>query len=214
MIIVGIGGGTGAGKTTLATRIAERVGVGRVMIIHQDSYYLDRGDMPLSERRKVNFDHPDAFDMELLISQMEQLKSGQPIEQPVYDYRAHTRSPEERTIEPTDFVVLEGILVLQPPSLRRLVDIRIYVDAPDDVRFIRRLQRDMRERDRSVDEVVEQYHDTVRPMHLKFVEPTRAHADMIIPGAGDQNRAIESIVAMMDAAGRKERETHGRARNT
>jgi uridine kinase len=213
MIIVGIGGGTGAGKTTLAKRIAERVGTARVVIIHQDSYYLDRSDMPLSERRKVNFDHPDAFDMVLLTSQMQRLNSGQPISQPVYNYRTHTRSPETRTIEPTDFVVLEGILVLQPPSLRRLVDIRIYVDAPDDVRFIRRLQRDMCERDRSVDEVVEQYHDTVRPMHLKFVEPTRAHADIIITGAGDQDTAIKSIVAMMDAAGRKERETHGRARN-
>ena len=214
MIIVGIGGGTGAGKTTLARGIAERVGVGRVMIIHQDSYYVDRIDMPLSERRKVNFDHPEAFDMELLTSQMQLLKSGQPICQPVYNYRTHTRSPETRTIEPSDFVVLEGILVLQPPSLRRLLDIRIYVEAPDDVRFIRRLQRDMRERGRSVDEVVEQYRDTVRPMHLEFVEPTRAHADMIIQGADDQDRGIDSIVAMMDAAGRKERETHGRARNT
>lgn len=214
MIIVGIGGGTGAGKTTLAREMAERVGPGRVVIIYQDSYYLDRSDMPLSERRKVNFDHPDAFDMELLISQMQQLKSGQPISQPVYNYKTHTRSLEERTIEPSAFVVLEGILVLHPPRLRRLMDIRIYVDAPDDVRFIRRLQRDMRERDRTVDHVIEQYHDMVRPMHLKFVEPTRAHADMIIPGEGDQDKGIESIVAMMDAAGRKERETYGRARNT
>lgn len=214
MIIVGIGGGTGAGKTTLATGIAERVGAGRAVIIFQDSYYLDRSDMPLSERSKVNFDHPDAFDMELLISQMEQLKSGQPIEQPVYDYRAHTRSHETRTIEPTDFVVLEGILVLHPPRLRRLMDLKVYVDAPDDVRFVRRLQRDMRERDRTVDEVIEQYYDTVKPMHMKFVEPTRVHADMIVRGEGDQDRGLESLVAMMDAASRKERETYGRARNT
>ena len=214
MIIVGIGGGTGAGKTTLARGIAERVGAGRAVIIFQDSYYLDRSDMPLSERRKVNFDHPDAFDMELLISQMEQLKSGQPIEQPVYDYRVHTRSPETRTIEPTDFVVLEGILVLHPPRLRRLMDLRVYVDAPDDVRFIRRLQRDMRERDRTVDEVIEQYYDTVKPMYMKFVEPTRVHADMIVSGEGDQDRGIESLVSVMDAASRTERETYGRAGRT
>ena len=214
MIIVGIGGGTGAGKTTLARGIAERVGAGRAVIIFQDSYYLDRSDMPLSERRKVNFDHPDAFDMELLISQMEQLKSGQPIEQPVYDYRVHTRSPETRTIEPTDFVVLEGILVLHPPRLRRLMDLRVYVDVPDDVRFIRRLQRDMRERDRTVDEVIEQYYDTVKPMYMKFVEPTRVHADMIVSGEGDQDRGIESLVSVMDAASRTERETYGRAGRT
>jgi uridine kinase len=152
--------------------------------------------------------------MELLISQMEQLKSGQPIEQPVYDYRAHTRSPETRTIEPTAFVVLEGILVLHPPRLRRLMDLKVYVDAPDDVRLIRRLQRDMRGRDRTVDEVIEQYYDTVKPMHMKFVEPTRVHADMIVPGEGDQDRGIESLVAMMDAASRKERETYGRAGRT
>ena len=214
MIIVGIGGGTGAGKTTLAKAIAEHVGAGRAVIIYQDSYYLDRSDMPLSERRKVNFDHPDAFDMELLISQMERLKSGQPIDQPVYDYTSHTRSSETRTIEPSDFIMLEGILVLHPPRLRRLIDVRIYVEAQDDVRFIRRLQRDMRERDRTVDYVIDQYYDTVKPMHLKFVEPTRVYADIIVPGEGDQDKAIESIVAMMYATGPKERETHGRARST
>jgi len=209
MIIVGIGGGTGAGKTTLARGIAERIGAARAVIIFQDSYYLDRSDMPLSERKKANFDHPDAFDMELLISQMQQLKNGLPIDQPVYDYKTHTRSLETRTIEPSAVALLEGILVLHPPSLRRLMDLRIYVEAPDDVRFIRRLQRDMRERDRSVAEVIEQYYDTVRPMHLKFVEHTRAHADMIVYGEGDQDKAIGNVVAMMDAASRKERETHG-----
>ena len=209
MIIVGIGGGTGAGKTTLARAIAERVGAGRVVIIHQDSYYLDKSDMPLSERRKTNFDHPDAFEMELLTSQMELLRSGQPINQPIYNYKTHTRSPQTRTVEPSSLVVLEGILVLCPPRLREVMDLRIYVDASDDVRFIRRLQRDMRERNRTVDEVIEQYYDTVRPMHLKFVEPTQRHADMIIPGEGDQGKVVESVIARIDEANKKEREAHG-----
>ncbi len=209
MIIVGIGGGTGAGKTTLANGIAERVGAGQVQIILQDSYYLDRSEMPLGERKKANFDHPDAFDMKLLISQMQRLKNGLPIDQPVYNYKTHTRLLETRTVEPSCVALLEGILVLHPPSLRRLMDLRVYVEAPDDVRFIRRLRRDMRERGRTVDEVIEQYYDTVRPMHLKFVVPTQVHADVIVCGEGDQDEAIESVVAMMDAVSKRERESHG-----
>ena len=214
MRLVGIGGGTGAGKTTLARAIAKYVGAGRVVIIYQDSYYLDRSDMPVSERSKVNFDHPGAFDMELLISQMERLKSGQPINQPIYNYRTHTRSPHARTVEPKPFVVLEGILVLHPPKLRQLMDLKIYVDAPDDMRFIRRLQRDLRERARTVDNVIEQYFDTVRPMHLKFVEPTQNHADMIVVGEGGQDEVAADVVARIYAADRKEVETYGGARST
>jgi uridine kinase len=209
MSIIGIGGGTGAGKTTLAEGIVERMGATNVAIIHQDSYYLDRSDMPLSDRRKSNFDHPAAFDMGLLISHVRQLKQGRPIERPVYCYRTHTRSQDTVMVEPVSVVVLEGILVLYPPRLRRLLDLRIYVEAPADVRFIRRLRRDMRERNRTVDEVIEQYYDTVRAMHVKFVEPTRVYADMVISGDGGVDAAVESVLAAMPAASKMESETHG-----
>jgi uridine kinase len=204
MVFIGIGGGTGSGKTTLAQRIAEHFDPGQVAIIEQDSYYLDRSDMPLSERRKANFDHPNAFDVKLLISQMERLKSGRPVEQPVYCYRTHTRSGQTRTIEPCAVVALEGILVLHPAELRRLMDLMIYVDAPDDVRFIRRLQRDIRERGRTVEEVVEQYYDTVRPMHLKFVEPTRHYAALVVSGEGDQTATLRDALARVEVAFRKD----------
>ena len=214
MSIIGIGGGTGAGKTTLAQGIAERMGATNVAIIQQDSYYLDRSSMPLSDRRKSNFDHPAAFDMDLLVSHVEQLKQGRPIERPVYCYKTHTRLQGTVIVEPVSVVVLEGILVLHPPRLRRLLDLRIYVDAPADVRFIRRLRRDMRERNRTVDEVIEQYYDTVRPMHVKFVEPTRLYADMIISGDGGVDAAIESVLAGIARASGMERETHGGTRNS
>jgi len=213
MSIVGIGGGTGAGKTTLAEGIAERMGATNVAIIPQDSYYLDRSSMPLSDRRKSNFDHPAAFDMDLVISHVEELKQGRRIERPVYCYNTHTRSQDTVTIEPVSVVVLEGILVLHPPRLRRLLDLRIYVDAPDDVRFIRRLRRDMRERNRTVDEVIEQYYDTVRPMHVKFVEPTRVHADRVISGDGGVDAAVESVLAGIAAASGIERKTHDGTRD-
>ena len=213
-MFIGIGGGTGAGKTTLAEGIAARVGARRVAIIQQDSYYLDMSDMPLSERKKVNFDHPASFDMQLLISHVERLKRGQPIERPIYCYKTHTRSQETLVVEPRSIVVLEGILVLHSPRLRQLLDLKVYVDAPDDVRFIRRLRRDMRERNRTVDDVIEQYYDTVRPMHLKFVVPTRSQADMVISGESGEDEAVESVVAGMDTTNKREGETHGRARST
>ncbi len=214
MSIIGIGGGTGTGKTTLAEGIAERMGTTNVAIIQQDSYYLDRSSMPLSDRRKVNFDHPAAFDMNLLIWHVEQLKQGRPIERPVYCYKTHTRLKDTVTVEPVSVVVLEGILVLHPPRLRQLLDLKIYVDAPDDVRFIRRLRRDMQERNRTVDEVIEQYYDTVRPMHLKFIEPTRVYADMVISGDSGVDAAVERVVAGLAVASGRERETHGRTRNS
>jgi uridine kinase len=204
MVFIGIGGGTGSGKTTLAQRIAEHFDPGQVAIIEQDSYYLDRSNMPLSERRKANFDHPDAFDMELLVAQMKRLKSGESIEQPLYCYRTHTRTGETRTVEPCPVLVLEGILVLHPPELRALMDVRVYVDAPDDVRFIRRLQRDIRERGRTVEEVIEQYYDTVRPMHLKFVEPTRHYAALVVSGEGDQTATLRDALARVEVAFRKD----------
>jgi uridine kinase len=200
MVFIGIGGGTGSGKTSLARRIAEHFEPGQVAVVEQDSYYLDKSDIPLSARREANFDHPNAFDMKLLVSQVRKLKNGEPVEQPVYCYRTHTRTNRTRTIELCPVLVLEGILVLHPPELRGLIDVKVYVDAPDDIRFIRRLQRDMRERGRSIEGVIEQYHDTVRPMHLKFVEPTRDHADVVISGVGDQAAAIQDLIAQIEAA--------------
>ena len=214
MLIVAIGGGTGAGKTTLAEGIAQHMGATNVAIIQQDSYYLDRGTMPLSERRKGNFDHPAAFDMDLLISHVEQLKRGRPIQRPIYCYKTHTRSQETSVVEPLRIVVLEGILVLHPPRLRQVLDLKVYVDTPDDVRFIRRLRRDMRERSRTVEEVIEQYYDTVRPMHLRFVEPTRAYADMVISGESGVDAAVQKVLARIAAATAGEGETYGATRST
>ncbi len=193
-VLIGIAGGTGSGKTTVATIVRSRFHEESVIIIHHDSYYCDRGEMSLAEREKVNYDHPSAFENTLLAEHLKELMNRQPIEMPVYDYTSHTRLSETKTIKPAEIILMEGILVLEDKILRSLMDIKIYIDADSDERFIRRLLRDMKERKRSVDSVIEQYIRTVRPMHLQFVEPSKRYADIIVPEGGHNAVAIDLLV--------------------
>ena len=193
-LIVGVVGGSGSGKTTVAHAIAESV-EGGAMVLDQDAYYRDLAHLTLEERRRINFDHPDSIDTELFVAHLEALAAGEPVDKPTYDFAAHTRAAETVRIEPGPVVVVDGILLFVDPRLRRMFDLRIYVDVADDVRFIRRLLRDLTERGRSLESVIEQYLDTVRPMHLEFVEPSRRHADVIIPEGGENRVGIEMILA-------------------
>jgi uridine kinase len=192
-ILIGIAGGTGAGKTLVAQSIAQDLGGEHVLIVEQDSYYKDLQHIPLGERENRNFDHPDAFDRELLRSQMEMLLDGRDVDVPIYDMRSHTRLPEPRRVMPRRVVILDGLLILDDPALRQRMDIKLYVDADPDVRFIRRLKRDLTERGRTVDQIIRQYESTVRPMHLQFVEPSKRYADLIIPEGGYNFVAIDLL---------------------
>ncbi len=191
-LIIGVVGGSGSGKTTVARAIADAVGAA---ILDQDAYYLDLAHLTLEARRQVNFDHPDSIDTDLFVAHLEALAAGQAIDKPTYDFAAHTRAAEQVRIEPGQVVVVDGILLFVDPRLRRMFDLRIYVDVADDVRFIRRLLRDLTERGRTLENVIEQYLDTVRPMHLEFVEPSRRHADVIIPEGGQNRVGVEMILA-------------------
>ena len=192
-MIIGICGGTGSGKTTLARRVIETVGGENVILVEQDSYYRNLDDMPLDERRQANFDHPDAFDSVMLVNHLKRLKSGDSIEMPIYDYKNHIRSDETEHLEPKPVVIIEGILIFAEPQVSDLLDVRVYVDTPDDIRFIRRLKRDITERGRTVESVIEQYFATVRPMHEEFVEPSKRRADIIIPEGAQPQIGIEFI---------------------
>lgn len=190
-ILIGIAGGTASGKTSVSKKIFESLGgQHQVIIIAQDSYYKDLAHLPLSERHHFNFDHPDAFDNELLIAQLSKALRYEPIDIPVYDYKSHTRSKEVKRIEPHKVVILEGILILANEGLRSLMDIKVYVDTDSDVRLIRRLQRDIKERSRTIDSVIDQYERFVMPMHHQFVEPSKRHADIIVP------RGVENTVGV------------------
>jgi uridine kinase len=193
-IIIGIGGGTGSGKTTVAKGVLKHFPQESVVIVHHDSYYIDRSPLPMKERERINYDHPDSFDNALLISQLSELKSGRPIEKPIYDFETHTRLVESITVRPARIILLEGILVLASDRLRSLMDIKLYVDTDADERFIRRLKRDIGQRGRNVDQVISQYLKTVRPMHLQFVEPSKRYADVIIPEGGLNLVAVDLIV--------------------
>ena len=193
-IIIGITGGSGSGKTTIAHEIANQIEANdRIVIMTQDSYYKDNTDLPMSERQKINYDHPNAFDMPLLEAQLNQLLHRKPIEMPTYDFTEHTRSDKTVHINPADIIILEGILVLFNEEIRNLMDIKVYVDTDDDIRFIRRLERDMKERGRSLDSVINQYLTTVKPMYHQFIEPTKRYADIIIPEGGENNVAIDML---------------------
>jgi len=192
-MIIGICGGTGSGKTTVAQKIIASIGEANVAYLQQDSYYRNVGDMPLDVRHQVNFDHPDAFDNDLLLNHLESLRAGESIERPVYDFVTHARKPDTLLITPLPVIIIEGILIFFDARMRRLMDIKIFVDCDADIRFIRRLKRDLRERGRSVESVIEQYLTTVRPMHLQFVEPSMRYADIILPEGGFNEAGIDLI---------------------
>jgi len=192
-ILIGIAGGSGSGKTLVAKTVFRELGSEKVVIIDQDSYYKDLEQVPLAERDLRNFDHPDAFDTELLRRHLQELRDGRPVAQPIYDYTRHARTRETRPIGEHEVIVLEGILIFWDPGLRALMDIKVFIDADADVRFIRRLQRDIHERGRSPDSIIRQYQESVRPMHLQFVEPTKRYADIIIPEGGHNQVAIDLL---------------------
>ncbi|GAG72851.1 unnamed protein product [marine sediment metagenome] len=194
-LIIGITGGTGSGKTTVARRIYESLKGVNVVVIQQDAYYIDLSHLPLEERKKINFDHPSAFDNDLLIEHLKKLIRGEEIEKPIYSFTDYTRMKESEKISPQDIIILEGILLLVEKRIRDLLDIKIYVDADEDERFIRRLVRDTKERGRSMESVIEQYLNVVKPMFLQFVEPSKRYADIVIPQGGLNDVAIDIIVS-------------------
>jgi len=192
-LIIGICGGTGSGKTTVANRILQAVSAADVVFIQQDSYYRNLKDLPLDSRQLANFDHPDALDNDLLFYHVKKLKAGEAVDLPIYDFRTHNRQTETRRVEPKPIVIVEGILIFADPRLLEQMDVKVFVDTPDDIRFIRRLRRDLAERGRTVESVIEQYMATVRPMHMQFVEPSKRYADLIIPEGGHNLVSIDLI---------------------
>lgn len=198
-VLIGVAGGSGSGKTTVSQAILDQVGRDRIAYLQHDAYYHDRSHLPLEARAQINYDHPDSLDTDLLIEHLRALRAGQPIQAPVYDFAQHVRKAETRRIEPRPIILLEGILIFVDRTLRELFDIKIFVDTDADIRFIRRLQRDITERGRTMESVVAQYQATVRPMHLEFVEPSKRYADIIIPEGGFNTIAIDMIVARINA---------------
>jgi len=196
-MIIGICGGTGSGKTTIARKIVQSVGRGNVVLVEQDSYYRNLADMPLDERHQANFDHPDSIDSDMLVNHIKRLKQGQSIEMPVYDYKTHTRSDESEHIDPKPVVIVEGILIFAESRVLDLLDFRIFVDTPDDIRLIRRLRRDITERGRSFEQTLWQYEHTIRPMHFEFVEPSKRYADIIMPEGGNSEVTSEFVCSMV-----------------
>lgn len=194
-ILIGITGGTGSGKSTVAQEIYKGLPEEQICIIEQDSYYKDQSHLSFEERVKTNYDHPDAFDTELLLSHLKQLSDGKAIDKPIYDFGIHNRIKETIKVEPKDIIILEGILILAEPEIRKMLDIKIFVDTDADVRIVRRIQRDIKERKRTLDSVIDQYISIVRPMHLQFVEPTKRYADIIIPEGGYNKVAIDIMIA-------------------
>ena len=194
-LIIGVAGGTGSGKSTVARNVAQALHTESVAFIDMDAYYLNFAHLPLPERRKINWDHPDAFDWELLVSQLARLAAGEAIEKPVYDFVSHVRSDRTVVVPPAQVVVIDGILLFSEARVRDLCDVKVFVDADPDIRLIRRIRRDMSKRGRPLDEIIDQYLTTVQPMHLQFVEPSKRYADVIVPRGGHNSIAIEMIVA-------------------
>jgi uridine kinase len=196
---IGVAGGTGSGKTTVSRRIWEAVGRERIAYLQHDNYYKDQSHLSPEERARTNYDHPDSLETSLMVRHLRELRAGRPVDIPMYDFSVHTRSKETLRISPAKVVLVEGILIFAEPGLRELMDMRIFVDTDADIRFIRRLRRDMVERGRSLDSIVKQYLGTVRPMHMEFVEPSKRYADIIVPQGGDNRVAMEMIVSRIQA---------------
>lgn len=194
-VVIGISGGSGSGKTTVAEKLLERIGEEDILLIKQDFYYKENNHLSFEERANLNYDCPDAFDTELLIEQIRTLMNGQAIEQPQYDFTIHNRKPERVHVKPRQIILLEGILILHDPELRDLMDIKVFVDADPDIRLLRRVLRDTRERGRTIDSIAEQYLETVRPMYEKYIHPTKKDADIIVPKGGFNHVAIDILEA-------------------
>lgn len=194
-VLIGVAGGSGSGKTTVVGRIVEAIGADDVVVLHHDSYYRDASHLSMEERARINYDHPDALETELLIEHLETLLDGRAVEVPVYDFALHVRRSETETVVPRPVIILDGILILWDSRLRDLMDVKLFVDADADVRLGRRLKRDMEERDRSPESVLSQYMATVRPMHLEFVEPSKRYADVILPRGGHNEVGVGVVVA-------------------
>jgi uridine kinase len=194
-IVIGIAGGSGSGKTTVAQEILARVGAEHIAFLPHDAYYKDFGDLSFSQRAVINFDHPDSLETSLLIEHIKELKSGNSIELPIYDFKTHSRTSKAIPVEPQPIILVDGILIFAEPQLRKMFDVKIFVDADADLRFIRRMQRDINERGRTVNSVIDQYQRTVRPMHRDFVEPSKRYADVIIPEGGFNIVAMDMVVA-------------------
>jgi uridine kinase len=197
--VIGVAGGTGSGKTTVSRRIQEAVNINHIAYIQHDNYYRDQGQLSMDQRVRTNYDHPNSLETELLVQHLLSLRAGQAIDMPMYDFSLHTRSTQTQRVEPAPIILIEGILIFVEKELRELMDVRVFVDTDADIRFIRRLRRDMNERGRSLDSVVQQYMGTVRPMHMEFVEPSKRYADIIVPRGGDNRVAMEMIVSRVDA---------------
>ena len=197
-LVIGIAGGSGSGKTTVAQTILQRVGPDRISFLQHDAYYKDLSGLPPIQRAEVNFDHPNSLENELLIKHILQLKKGQAVEVPIYDFSSHSRTDRTFTVQPRSVILVDGILIFAELSLRDLFDVKIFVDTDSDLRFIRRLQRDIAERGRTTESVVRQYMSTVRPMHLDFVEPSKRYADVIIPEGGFNAAALDMVVARIE----------------
>jgi len=195
--LIGLAGGTGSGKTTVANAIVKRVGQERIAILSHDSYYRDFVDLPKDILDRQNFDHPDSLESELLVRHLKALKQGMVVETPIYDFKVHRRAAESRRVEPRKVILVDGILIFAEAELRKLFDVKIYVDTDADIRLIRRLKRDIAERGRSVESVVSQYESTVRPMHMEFVEPSKRYADLIIPEGGENTVALDFLFARL-----------------
>ncbi|PSQ81631.1 MAG: uridine kinase [Bacteroidetes bacterium QS_1_63_11] len=194
-VVIGIAGGSGSGKTTVLNRIIDEFGPDPIAVLDHDAYYRDLSHLSPEKRARFNFDHPDALETELMTEHLDALIEGEAIEKPVYDFTTHTRAEETETVEPRPVIIIEGILVLAESSLEERMDIKIYVDAADDIRLMRRIRRDLQERDRSIEGILRQYERTVRPMHLEFVEPSKREADIIIPRGGHNQVAIQMVMS-------------------
>jgi len=198
-LVIGIAGGSGSGKTTVAQEILQRVGPSQIAFLQHDSYYKDLTGLPPAQHVQINFDHPNSLETELLIRHIEALREGKPVEVPIYDFATDSRTAQTFTIQPRRVILVEGILIFAEPELRKLLDIKIFVDTDADLRLIRRLQRDITERGRTTEAVIKQYLATVRPMHLEFVEPSKRYADIIIPEGGFNAAALDMVVARVEA---------------
>jgi uridine kinase len=196
-VVIGVAGGSGSGKTTVVRRIEDSIGNGQVSVLDHDRYYRDRNDLRLEERASLNYDHPDSLETDLLVRHLLELRAGRPVEVPVYDFARHARQRGTETFVPRRALIVEGILVFTDAALRDLMDVKVFVDTDDDIRFIRRLQRDISVRGRTVTSVIEQYLGTVKPMHLEFVEPSKRYADIILPQGGHNAVAIDMLLTLI-----------------